>query len=169
MNTTLHIRKAEEQELSLILSMLKEAAEAIKNKGLDQWHMWLNPQPGHISWIDEGLKQTEFFIVNNEENEHIGMFRLSYTDIRYWGEQTDKSGYVHSLVVRKGFSGQNMGAKILRYVENLLVIDGYDLLRLDCNASNNWLCNYYENLGFKKVGEKAMPHSLNNLYEKKLH
>jgi RimJ/RimL family protein N-acetyltransferase len=39
------------------------------------------------------------------------------------------------------------------------------LFRLDCNAANKALCAYYESLGFKQVGVKQIPHSLNNLYE----
>jgi len=61
-----------------------------------------------------------------------------------------------------------LGKKVLNLVLNQAIEQSIPLLRLDCIASNQRLCSYYENQGFVKVGEKQMPHSLNNLYEKQL-
>ena len=66
------------------------------------------------------------------------------------------------------FYRQELGQVMMTYVEHYLLSKGIDLLRLDCNAANQWLCAYYENAGFMRVGQKQMPHALNNLYEKKL-
>jgi GNAT superfamily N-acetyltransferase len=96
------------------------------------------------------------------------MFRLSEEDLLYWGHQEERAGYIHSLTVRKSFAGQDLGKVIMQFVEQFLQGKGMSLLRLDCNAANQWLCSYYERAGFVKVGEKQVPHGLNNLYEKKL-
>ncbi|MBV8252438.1 MAG: GNAT family N-acetyltransferase [Chitinophaga sp.] len=163
-----YIRKVHADELSLVLQLLKEAATALQQKGLEQWHVWLQPKPENIAWIEEGLNNQEFFFVENDASEVMGMYRLSYNDQLYWGEQTEKAGYVHSLVVRKQFAGANLGTAMLNYIADGLIQQGIHLFRLDCDAANKWLCNYYESQGFQHVGEKRMPHGLNNLYEKEL-
>jgi len=165
---TLFFTIAKPDKLDTALSLLKEAAESIKAKGLKQWGIWLKPQEKQIAWINEGFQNGEFFIVQNENGEELGMFRLSYQDILYWGVQTEEAAYIHSLMVKKQFAGQDLGKKIIAQVEQKLLSDGINLLRLDCNAENRWLCNYYEAQGFVQVGQKQMPHGLNNLYEKKL-
>ncbi|RAJ88239.1 acetyltransferase (GNAT) family protein [Chitinophaga dinghuensis] len=162
------VRKVSPVELPLVLQLLKEAATAIHQKGLDQWNTWLNPDQESIAWIEEGIANQEFYFVENISNELMGMYRLSSADERYWGQQSAKAGYVHSLVVRKQFAGENLGTKILNYIGDCLEEQAILLLRLDCNAANKWLCLYYESQGFAQVGTKQMPHSLNNLYEKVL-
>ena len=155
-------------ELSIVLGLLKESAEFLQSKKLDQWSYWLNPPQERIDWITEGIKQHEFYFVKNESDVIIGMFRLLFEDELYWGKQNDKAGYVHSLVIKSEFKGNGFGNKIMKHIESLLIEKSISLFRLDCVANNQGLCNYYKNLGFKKVGEIQMPLSLNNLYEKTL-
>jgi hypothetical protein len=54
-------RQAKAGEMEQALLMLKEAAEGIKAKGLDQWHIWLNPGAPQIQWISEGFANGEFY------------------------------------------------------------------------------------------------------------
>lgn len=161
-------KTSKEKDLSTILSLLKETAEAIQKKGLEQWKVWLSPNKDQINWIENGLQNREFYFVENIESEPVGMFRLSNSDELYWGLQTDHAAYLHSLLVRKEFSGQNIGGKIISQIEKDLLNKGISLLRLDCHSGNHWLCNYYISLGFKQAGQKQMPQSVNNLYDKHL-
>ena len=46
--------------------------------------------------------------------------------------------------------------------------NGIKYLRLDCDSSNENLCEYYTNIGFNKVGEKLLKLGKYNLYEKQL-
>jgi ribosomal protein S18 acetylase RimI-like enzyme len=164
----LHFRAAGPKEFPLIVSLLKEAAQKLQAKGIDQWSVWLNPNEEKLNWIQEGFANGEFYMIESEAQQTVGMFRLSYTDVMYWGENSDNAAYVHSLTVKPEFSGGNIGKTILGRIEEKLVKDGVQLFRLDCNAANAWLCSYYEQQGFVKTGEKRMLHSLNNLYEKQL-
>jgi GNAT superfamily N-acetyltransferase len=162
------VRPAAPTELVIILSLLKEAAQKLAHKGVDQWGVWLMPTADKIEWIKEGFDNGEFNIVEDTNGVVAGMFRLSYTDVLYWGENNDVAAYVHSLTVTKEFAGHKLGEFILSYIEQHLKGNNIYTFRLDCNAGNKWLCNYYESQGFVKVGEKQMPHALNNLYQKQL-
>jgi ribosomal protein S18 acetylase RimI-like enzyme len=139
----------------------------LQNQGLKQWSFWQDPPADKIAWIWQGLTNQEFYLVKTENNL-LGMYRLMNEDELYWGKQSQTAAYIHSLVVKKEFAGQKLGNQILQYIENQLLRQNIFLLRLDCVAENLALCAYYEKQGFVKVGEKQMPHSLNNLYEKKL-
>ncbi|MCU0445511.1 MAG: GNAT family N-acetyltransferase [Microscillaceae bacterium] len=158
---------ATSEQLPLILDLLKQASIWLQSQELKQWAFWQNPPADKIAWLQQGLDAQEFYLVK-AENDIAGMYRLMTEDELYWGKQTQAAAYVHSLVVKKEFAGQKLGAKILQAIENQLIKRSIPRLRLDCVAENLALCAYYEKQGFVKVGQKQMPHSLNNLYEKTL-
>jgi ribosomal protein S18 acetylase RimI-like enzyme len=164
----MQFRKALTDELPIALALLKQAAQALKDKGVNQWGFWLDPPFERINWIKEGFENNEFYFVVNDDNVAIAMFRIMEVDEMYWGHQADLAYYIHSLVVTPSHTGLKLGERIIKEVESMATTNRIKLLRLDCNASNLALCGYYERLGFVKVGEKQMPYSLNNLYEKSL-
>lgn len=161
---------AKQEELSLALSLLKEAAEWLRDKDTEQWSFWINPPHKKVTWIKEGFQAKEFhFVYENEDL--LGMFRLMYFDEKYWGtrdDRFDKAAYVHSLTIKRQFAGKGLGALFLRKIEEKLRGEEIFKFRLDCMKSNLGLCQYYENQGFKKVGEVEMSWATQNLYEKKL-
>lgn len=164
---TLHIQ-AISKDFNTILDLLKEAAHALKVKGTDQWSYWLNPPEEKVTWLKEGITNNEFYFIRNTKGTLMGMFRLLFEDELYWGKQKEEAGYVHSLVVKDEFKGQQIGKHAMKQIEELLIDKGIHLFRLDCVANNKRLCSYYESFGFKQVGQKQMPLSLNNLYEKRI-
>ncbi len=160
-------RKAISAEINIALSLLKSAACTLQQKGIDQWSIWLNPPAEKIKWVEEGFNQGEFyFILINDQI--AGMYRLLTADELYWGPQEDEARYIHSLVVLSEYAGQQIGRRVLEQLISESLEAGIPLFRLDCNAANKALCNYYEQLGFRQVGLKQMPHSLNCLYELQL-
>ena len=46
--------------------------------------------------------------------------------------------------------------------------NGVQYLRLDCDANNSKLCNYYESKGFSKIKSISLPLGKYNLYQKKI-
>lgn len=160
-------RQARLAETTTALALLKSAASTLQKKGIDQWSIWLNPPAEKIKWVEEGFNQGEFyFILINDQI--AGMYRLLTTDELYWGPQDVEARYIHSLVVLSEYAGQQIGRRVLEQLVTESREAGIPLFRLDCNAANKALCNYYEQLGFRQVGLKQMPHSLNCLYEMSL-
>lgn len=163
-----YFRKADLFEFESALGLLKEAAENLRSKNIQQWQFWLDPPPDKLKWIRDGFENNEFYFIESPQGQLYGMFRLQSKDELYWGHQEVEARYIHSFVVRKEFAGLNIGSSVIRKIESDMLLQGLKLLRLDCNSQNLGLCKYYLNLGFVKVGEKQMPHALNNLYEKRL-
>ena len=157
-------RLAVVSEINICFNLLKLAATRLQSNKINQWQYWLNPTEEKIQWIKDGFLKKEFnFILHGDAI--IGMFRLLHEDKLYWGETSGVSNYIHSFVVIDEFVGKHIGSNVLKDVINKTKVDGIPFFRLDCNASNQNLCNYYEKIGFIKVGEILMPHSLNNLYQ----
>ncbi len=154
--------------MSKVLDLFKEAAEKIAKMEIDHWQYWKNPPSEKIHWVKDGIQNNEFFFIKQANGETAGMVRILDEDLLYWGQQNTKAKYVHSLVVKEEFSGQGIGQLILQEIEKLAKKDECDYLRLDADAANPRLCQYYEKQGFTKVDTKQLALSTYNLYEKNL-
>jgi len=160
-------RQALENELDKALLMLKEAAERLQSKHVNQWAYWLNPSQEKINWIREGFQKKEFYFIV-QADEIIGMFRLLNEDDFFWGKEPGKAKYIHSFVIKTVYVGNKIGERVLERIGKNAINENVFILRLDCNSTNSKLCEYYESQGFIKIRQKLTPNTLNNLYEKKL-
>ena len=161
------IRQASKEEKYIAFELLKAAALRLQSAKIDQWQYWIDPPEYKVKWLEKGFELGEYFFASMND-QIVAMYRLSHEDLEYWGVQNDNAKYLHSLVINPKYAGQSLGSKILNEVENQLQLESIPLLRLDCHSGNKRLCAYYENRGFIRKGEVTMPHSKNNLYEKKL-
>jgi ribosomal protein S18 acetylase RimI-like enzyme len=161
-------KKIEKEDITAVLALFKETAEKISKKNIDHWQYWKNPPADKVKWVEDGIDQNEFFFIQSKDKEDIGMVRILDEDELYWGKQDEKAKYIHSLVVREVFNGKGYGGIVLEMVENFAKNDNCLYLRLDADSENPKLCNYYEQLGFMKVGTKKMSISIYNLYQKEL-
>jgi RimJ/RimL family protein N-acetyltransferase len=50
-----------------------------------------------------------------------------------------------------------LGKVIVDWAEAQTALFGYSVLRLDCEAKNTKLCQFYEKIGFKLVGTREVP------------
>jgi ribosomal protein S18 acetylase RimI-like enzyme len=160
-------KQAKRDEFNEALDFFKAASTALREKNLSQWHYWDQPPEDKITWVKEGFEKGEFYFVYDEKDQKVGMFRLLDTDTLYWHDRglEQNTRYVHSLVVSRSETGKGIGKYILLKLRDQLKKNGISKFRLDCDASNQRLCKYYEDLGFKKTGEKKTEYAVNNLYE----
>ncbi|WP_435132615.1 GNAT family N-acetyltransferase [Formosa sp. A9] len=155
-------------DLQLVLDMFKAAAEKIAEKNIDHWQYWKNPPQEKIQWVEAGLKNGEFVFIYTNKGQKIGMVRILNEDVLYWGVQEQKAKYVHSLAIQEAFNGKGFGKKVLQAIAEEAKQARCMFLRLDADSKNPKLCKYYEDMGFVKVGEKQLPLSVYNLYQKSL-
>lgn len=161
-------KQIEYTEKDKVMHLFKKAAEKISKMNIDHWQYWKNPPMEKIRWVEDGIKNNEFFFIEFTEGEIIGMLRILKEDLLYWGKQKEKAIYLHSLVIIEEYGGKGIGSKVIEKVEKEAKEDGYNFLRLDSDSKNPKLCSYYEKHGFVKVGSKKLPLSVYNLYEKEL-
>lgn len=157
-------------DLSDALNFFKLASQALSEKQVSQWSYWVNPPEEKINWVKEGFENGEFFFVSDSEGNKIAMFRILEKDTLYWDQKGNEPNvrYVHSLVVPPEYGGMGIGKAVMLKIIDQLKQEKIDKFRLDCDASNSRLCDYYESYGFINVGRKKTKFSVNNLYEMSL-
>jgi len=160
-------RQALKSENDIIFEFLKESAVWLNEKGIDYWQNWLNPTDDDISWITEGIDNSQFYLVETE-TDLIGMYRLQFEDELFWGNKVDKAGYIHSFATKRTLKGEGIGSKILEHIEEELKLKSYEYLRLDCGLAVKGLCRFYESYGFESVGQIVLRGEELILYEKTL-
>jgi GNAT superfamily N-acetyltransferase len=163
----LDIRLANEYEIDKALSLLQGAALWLKDKRIDYWQNWINPSDLYINWIREGFESNQFYFVLSDLKV-IGMFRLQWSDDKFWGVQDHNAGYIHSFTTDRLYPGQGLGQQILTLIEDLCKKNNKKYLRLDCGVHIDKLCKYYENFGFVSVREVSVHNYQLRLYEKEL-
>ncbi|MFP7296844.1 GNAT family N-acetyltransferase [Neobacillus niacini] len=146
------VRRAVNEDSCKIIKLLKQAAQWIKGKEINQWRFLLEGNQ------DEEIKQDilndkTYMVLNG--NEIVATFTLlseqSEWDRDLWGdENSSKSVYLHRLAVNPSYMKKGIGKSILDWVQNN--ISGTEYLKLDCVAENSKLNNFYKNNGFKLVG-----------------
>ena len=159
------LRNAKSSDLEIALELLKSAATTLAKKNISQWDYWMNPPQGKIIWLKEGFKRKEFYLIKTSIGKLIGMVRIMDKDLIYWGNMKDKAIYIHSLIIIEEFKGHKIGQKVIDKIKEKAKKKDVELMRLDCDNSNKKLCKYYENIGFKKMGEKQLRLGKYNLYE----
>jgi GNAT superfamily N-acetyltransferase len=163
----LAFRQARLDETEVVLTLLREAAAWLRDRGIDYWQSWLDPPDTHIRRLERGCRNGEFFLVECDD-EVVGCFRLQWEDRMFWGERNDKAGYVHSVTTRRDLAGTGTGRRVLEAIEHCCVGQGRDFVRLDCGAANHRLRRYYESCGFISVGETTFGGERLTLHEKRL-
>jgi ribosomal protein S18 acetylase RimI-like enzyme len=151
----LSIRKAEPGEEVKVLSLMREAALWLKEKGIPQWQGVLGVQGQEIASyrVKEG---TAYLALLDQDN--AGTVSIQWEDPFSWGKKgsDNLAGYIHGLAISRRFAGKEIGRKILKWSEETIRAQK-SLVRLDCMAENPRLCRYYEDAGFIGVGEKIWP------------
>ncbi len=160
-------KKAAKADIELLLQVLKGAAQKISKKGVDHWQYWIDPPIEKISWVKEGIENGEYFFMSHR-GDPLGIIRIMDQDLVYWSasQNRERAKYIHSLVIFEAHNGKGIGQKVIDAVASLARKEGCLYLRLDCDANNSKLCQYYEKQGFTKVMTKRFPYSINKLYER---
>ena len=147
---SLRIVRAQINDLDTIVAILEEGARWLSDEGIEQWPVGLFSALPHL--IADGIAAGEFHLVYLGETP-VGALRLQWSDERMWpGADDGEAGYVHSLAVRRAWSGRGIGRQMLAWSEAEVAAAGRAYLRLDCVAHNVRLLRYYEEAGFTRRG-----------------
>jgi ribosomal protein S18 acetylase RimI-like enzyme len=132
--------------------MMTEAAVWLRSRGIPQWTFFLT-EAGK-DFVRNRITTAETYLYCEADDRPIATFSLYWKDEETWGEHglDNKAGYVHGLAVRRHASGKNIGRTMLDLASALIVRKSRNLLRLDCMAQNESLCNYYRRMGFADLG-----------------
>jgi GNAT superfamily N-acetyltransferase len=154
---TLTIGPASRDDLSVVMDIYDEAAQWLHSKGFHYWH---HPQPMWI-WdlVEDDIEAGCVFLCRAlTDGRAVGTLRILWADRAMWPEDggdegSGEAGYVHGLAIRPDVRGHGVGAAMLEWAKGHIRAHGRKFIRLDCEASNPALRQYYEKLGFVFRGE----------------
>ena len=122
-------------------------------------------------WIEVCIAFGSVYLVSHADRL-VGSVTVVWDDPLIFGERPESAGYIHMLMVDRGFAGRGIGRLILQWAEGSIAAAGRPLARLDCVKSNRPLRRYYEDAGYRFVETKTFPDIAwavdTALYEKQL-
>lgn len=147
------IRTATEEESDSIITLLKEVAEWLQHKEVDQWQYLLCGEA--TAEILEGIKEKYTYVVV-KENEIVGTVTVSPKqnewDERIFGkEEVSDSLYIHRFAVKRKYKGNGIGEWILQWVEENVQNDK-EFLKLDCVGHNRTLNDFIRKMVLNMLG-----------------
>ncbi|EJR64306.1 hypothetical protein IIO_01922 [Bacillus cereus VD115] len=147
------IRIAIEEESASIITLLREVAEWLQHKEVDQWQYLLGGEA--TAEILECIRDKYTYIVMKED-EIVGTITASpkqneWDEHIFGKEEVSDSVYIHRFAVRRKYKGNGIGESILQWVEENVQCDK-EYLKLDCVGHNRTLNDFYKKNGFEYVG-----------------
>jgi GNAT superfamily N-acetyltransferase len=127
-----------------VLSVLNEAADWLRARGISQWPERFDP-----SWVDDAIRRGQTWLAR-VDGMLSGTVTLDWSD-PVWSDAGGAAAYVHRLAVRRQAAG--LGAVILAWAADTARQRCCQALRLDCVAFNPRLRAYYEAAGFAHRGD----------------
>jgi ribosomal protein S18 acetylase RimI-like enzyme len=150
--TDLPFRRATAADFDAVFAIMIEAATWLQSRGISQWSFFFT-EPAR-DFVRNRILGAETYLVFDPTEQAVATFALQWKDEETWGTRglDDKAGYVHGLAVCRRAAGKGLGNRLLTLASNLIARNSRRLVRLDCMAQNDALCNYYRRAGFTDLG-----------------
>ncbi|MGE7884806.1 GNAT family N-acetyltransferase [Bacillus sp. NPDC094077] len=147
------IRIASEEESDNVITLLKEVAQWLQDKEVNQWQYLLGVEA--TAEILEGIREKYTYVVMKED-EIVGTVTVSpkqnkWDEYIFGKEEVSNSLYIHRFAVKREYKGNGIGEWVLRWVEENVRRDK-NYLKLDCVGHNRTLNDFYKKNGFAYVG-----------------
>ena len=157
---------AKSSDIEEIKDLLWKTAHWLQQQGSTQWSALLNGNDVHGT---ENAVNNENVFIFRKRAALAGMVILftepSEWDHTLWEDADTASAiYLHRLAINRDFAGEQLGTKMMGWVETGILLKGKACIRLDCVANNPALNTFYQRQGYQLKGEKNGFHK----YEKKL-
>jgi GNAT superfamily N-acetyltransferase len=134
-----------------IVSLIEDAADWLRSRGIDQWAQpWPN-RAGRDSRIEAHLHAGKTWIAWDREVAAATITADNRPD-PHWPEplQREPAVYLHRLVVDLPYRGHGLGAALIDWTgQQALRQHGARFIRVNAWTTNLGLHRYYEELGFE--------------------
>lgn len=135
-----------------MLAILRERALWLKAKGSEQWRGFID---GGMEIVERRLSAGTVLLVERG-GQDAACVAVQWSD-PFWGELggDGQAAWVHSLAVRRAYSGKGLGKAMLAFVESMALAQRKSYCRLDVLDANARLKAYYAALGYRE--RESMP------------
>lgn len=157
------VEPARPAELRIVLEILDQAAEWMRQRGISQWE---SPSPPEV-WeqMAREIEKGEIHLAKlPATSEAVGVVRFEWSGAPLWPAEAD-AGYIHTMAIRPAHMGRQLGRKLLAWAIGHVRNRGKRFARLDCISDNRRLRDYYEAAGFRYCGDGVVGTYRLSLYE----
>ena len=158
------IRKAHKKDLNEIMNMYNSCVCGMMKNNIDQWD---SSYPNkEIIRLD--LEASTYYIAEIEK-EIVGGINIdrkqdkTYLEID-WEDESDAFLVVHRLAVKEEFWSRKIGKKLMLFTEELVKRHRLKSIRLDTYSDNPKAIDFYEKLGYTKLGAINLKPNKNEYY-----
>lgn len=153
----MNIRLAKEGDLDKIKKITEHCAVAMQEKGIFQW----NEHYPSREKLQADISKKELYVL--EENSEIkGIIVLTdFMDEEYipieWLTESGNNLYIHRLATHPSVWGRGYGQQLMYFAEEFARKNNFDSVRLDTFSQNKRNHRFYENRGYKRLGDIFFP------------
>lgn len=140
------MREAGKEDAEKIYNNLKLCAENMYNKlGLEHWIPVYSKES-----IEKDIEAKKVFIVE-QNNKVVGNFILTEEKNSLWKENKNAI-YLSKLAIIPEFSGNGLGKKCMKYIEEYAKRKNYEYVRFDVYEKSENTIAFYKKIGYETVG-----------------
>ncbi|MGH7780421.1 MAG: GNAT family N-acetyltransferase [Candidatus Binataceae bacterium] len=164
----LTIDRATSVDFDSVMAILREAADWLTARGNPQWQHWYMDFGERI--LRDRLEHHEVYLFRLD-TAPVGTLTIQWSDSDVWGERgiDGLAGYIHGIAITRKVGGMGVGERMLKWAIDAIGGRGRRFARLDAMASNEQLCRYYEERGFRRLGTASVPGNVaTQLFEREL-
>lgn len=155
------IRCAKILEIPDILALTKACAGHMENNGIFQWN---EEYPSRLAF-EQDISRNELFLLELG-NKLIGCITITpIMDEEYkavkWLTLNNNSIYIHRLAVSPEYQGKGFAQTLMNFAEKYAREKNFESVRLDTFSQNKRNQIFYEQRGYKKLGNIYFPKQSN--------
>ncbi|WP_411766229.1 GNAT family N-acetyltransferase [Winogradskyella sp. A3E31] len=151
------IRLATPADIPRILEITKACASYMISIGIYQWN---SHYPTKAAFQNDVAKKELYVTIEN--NQIVGCVVIStFMDEEYipikWLTPNNNNIYIHRLAIHPSCQGQGKAQELMTFAENFAKQEGFTSVRLDTFSKNERNQRFYEQRGYKKLGNIYFP------------
>lgn len=164
-NGPFNLRDLKAAESQRVLMVLRDAALWLQKRGSSHWQDFV---AGGEEIVARRFAEGQVFLAQHDGAD-AGCVVLQQHDA-FWDDHSAaaNAGWVHSLAVKRAYSGRGLGKALLGFVEKYSEAKGKEAVRLDVFDDNAKLKGWYVKMGYRELGLKPWQGKQIRLMEKRL-
>lgn len=171
--TRVKLRQAKIEDFDQIIEILKDGANQLAERGVDQWQGDY-PSPDQIK---NDIQNGFAYLAVSQDGETVGAISIveapdhSYDKMDgQWLLDTQKYVVIHRIAIHSQHAGHGYATKLLtEVIDNIRVKrNDIDSIRIDTHEDNKAMQHLIDKMGFKRVGQLNgvyRPNEISYVYE----
>ena len=148
----IYLRRAQLQDLTVIMKIIDDAKELLKKNGSPQWQ---NGYPDQETFTQDIVMQTNWILINDNKVVATATLQLTpeptYRNITQgqWQQPDEPYATIHRVAISSNYRGQGLSKLLFSNLLTVGQMQGIKNFRVDTHRSNKAMQHIAENFNFK--------------------